>query len=109
MKLLIAGSRKIKEFDLSPYVPKNTTLIISGGADGIDTLAEQYADTHNISKLILLPEWSVYGKTAALVRNKKMIDEAESVLVIWDGHSKGSKFTISYAKKQDKELRVITI
>ena len=54
MKVLIAGSRTIDIFDLSPYIPKETTLIISGGAPGIDTLAEKYADEHKISKLILL-------------------------------------------------------
>ena len=44
MKTLIAGSRGIDTFDLSPYVPKDTTLIISGGAKGIDALAEEYAN-----------------------------------------------------------------
>ena len=31
MKLLIAGSRSIKEFDLEKYVPVETTMIISDG------------------------------------------------------------------------------
>ena len=44
MKLLIAGSRGIKNFDLEKYVPEEVTLIISGGAAGIDALAEEYAD-----------------------------------------------------------------
>ena len=44
MKLLIAGSRSIKDFNLEEYVPTNVTLIISGGAGGIDALAEKYAD-----------------------------------------------------------------
>ena len=44
MKLLIAGSRGITEFDLAPHIPKDTELIIAGGAAGVDTLAEQYAE-----------------------------------------------------------------
>ena len=40
MKLLIAGSRSINEFDLEKYVPRETTMIITGGAYGIDVLAE---------------------------------------------------------------------
>ena len=32
MKLLIVGSRSIKEFDLSPYVSREVDTIISGGA-----------------------------------------------------------------------------
>lgn len=56
MKLLIAGSRSITNFDISPYIPPDTDLIISGGAGGVDTLAESYADKHRISKLILRPQ-----------------------------------------------------
>ena len=48
MKLLIVGSRSIKEYDLEKHIPKETTMIITGGADGIDTLAEKYADKKHI-------------------------------------------------------------
>ena len=54
MKLLVAGSRSIKEFDLSPYIPDDVDEIISGGANGIDAIAEKYADDHRISKHIML-------------------------------------------------------
>ena len=53
MKVLVAGSRNIRVFDLSEYIPPETDLIISSGAEGVDSLAEQYADQHRISKLIL--------------------------------------------------------
>ncbi len=107
MKLLIVGSRSIVDFDFSPYIPENTELIISGGAGGVDTLAEKYADKHKISKLILRPQYKIYGKGAPLKRNELMVDMADSVLVIWDGVSKGSKYTIDYAKKQGKRVEVI--
>lgn len=109
MKLLIAGSRNIKNFDLTKYVPPNTTLIISGGATGIDAIAEKFADTHNIPKQILLPDYSLYGKKAPIVRNKLMVDLADSVLVIWDGKSHGTKNTADYATKHNKLLNKIII
>ena len=40
MKLLIAGSRNITDFDLAPHIPAEVDTIISGGACGIDDLAE---------------------------------------------------------------------
>lgn len=43
MKLLIAGSRSITDIDISEYIPADTSLIIYGGANGIDSLAEEYA------------------------------------------------------------------
>ena len=36
MKLLIVGSRRITNFDLSPYISNDVDTIISGGADGVD-------------------------------------------------------------------------
>lgn len=41
MKLLVVGSRSIESFDLSKYINKEVSLIISGGAKGVDTLAEK--------------------------------------------------------------------
>ncbi len=109
MKLLIAGSRGIVDFDLSDYIPDGVELIISGGARGVDTLAERYADKHNISKLILRPNYKRYGKGAPLKRNEQMVDLADRVIIIWDGRSRGSAKTIEYAKKVGCEYVLIDI
>ena len=107
MKLLIAGSRNIADFDLSPWIPKQTDLIISGGAIGVDQIAERYADTHKISKLILVPQYQKYGKNAPLKRNETMVEIADSVLIIWDGLSRGTKHTIHYAQKLNKPIIIV--
>ena len=109
MKLLIVGSRGINNFDLSSYVSDKVDTIISGGACGIDTLAEKYADSHNISKYIIRPKYHLFGRAAPLKRNKEMVDIADSILVIWDGKSKGTEFTIKYAKSINKECTVIIV
>ena len=109
MKLLIAGSRSITDFDLTPYIPDDVTEIISGGADGIDTLAEKYADEHKLSKHILRPEYSKYGKAAPILRNHVMVDLADAVLVIWDGKSRGTRSTVNYAKEKGKDLTLIDL
>ncbi len=108
MKILIVGSRSIDKFDFSSHIPKDTTLIISGGAKGIDTLAEKYADKHKISKLILRPRYDLYGKAAPLKRNETMVDIADSVIVVWDGRSRGTKYTLQYATKKNKNIVLIT-
>ena len=99
MKLLIAGSRCIKDFDLSLYIPCDVDTIICGGANGIDRLAEEYADQHRFSKYVFRPHYDLYGKAAPLVRNRQMVDIADAVLIIWDGRSKGTKYTMDYARK----------
>ncbi len=109
MKIVIAGSRNIDIFDLSQHIPSNVDLIITGGASGIDNLAEKYADKHKISKLIILPDYKRYGKAAPLRRNEIMVDLADLVIVVWDGVSRGTKYTIDYATKKGKNLKIVTL
>ena len=104
MKLLISGSRSIKNFDISPYIPSETELIIAGGAAGIDKIAEEYADKRRLSKLILRPQYKIYGKAAPLKRNEKMVELADSILIIWDGKSKGSRYTEKYARSLGRPI-----
>ena len=96
MKLLIVGSRSIDDFDLSAYVLPEVDTIISGGARGVDSLAEQYADSRRISKDVIRP-------------NYLMVDMADAVLVIWDGRSKGTQYILDYAKKNNKPLIVVCV
>ena len=107
MKLLIVGSRSIQDFDLSPYVSAEVDTVISGGAGGIDSLAEQYADLHRLSKHILRPRYDLYGRAAPLKRNEQMVDMADAVLIVWDGCSKGTQYTLKYAQKMNKPTTLI--
>ena len=107
MKLLIAGSRSITDIDLEKYIPEGVTAIISGGAKGIDTLAEEYADKNGIPKIIVKPQYNLYGRAAPIKRNYEMVDMADSVLILWDGISKGTKSTLDYAKKQNKSVETV--
>ena len=107
MKLLIVGSRSITDFDLSPYISTDVDTIISGGAGGIDSLAEQYADSQRLSKYIIRPRYDLYGRAAPLKRNEKMVDMCDAVLVIWDGHSKGTQYTIKYTKRSNKPITLV--
>jgi predicted Rossmann fold nucleotide-binding protein DprA/Smf involved in DNA uptake len=109
MKLLIAGSRSITEFDLSPYIPAETDVIISGGASGVDRLAEQYAAAHRLSQYIIRPRYDLFGRSAPLKRNVQMVDMADAVLVIWDGRSKGTLYTLEYARKREKRVTIVYV
>lgn len=109
MKLLIVGSRTIMDFDLVGHVPTETELIISGGAKGMDTVAERYADAHGIEKLIIRPEYEKYGRAAPIKRNEIMVDMADAVLAVWDGESRGTKYTLGYARRMGKSIIEIVV
>lgn len=110
MKVAIVGSRSIEYVEIDRYIPPDADLIISGGAVGVDTLAEKYADRKGIKKLIIYPDYSRYGKSAPLIRDRLMVDNADLVIAIWDGVSHGTEYTISYAKRRNVpcEIYIIT-
>ena len=47
------------------------------------------------------------GRSAPLRRNEEMVRIADAVLIIWDGHSRGTQHTLRYAKKMNKPLILI--
>ncbi len=106
MKIAIVGSRnlilsveevynRVKEF--------NPTMIISGGARGIDTIAKNLAYKYNIELLEFLPDYDKYGKRAPLIRNKQIVEEANIIIAFWNGQSRGTLHALKYAKEQRKE------
>lgn len=109
MKVAIIGSRGISDVSIDNYIPPDATLIISGGAIGVDRLAERYADKHGIKKLILLPQYEIYGKSAPLIRNKQIVDNADLVIAIWDGVSRGTQYTIDYAKRRNVPCEIYIV
>lgn len=105
MKIAVVGSRRIW-VDIDRYIPKDITLLISGGAAGVDQLAETWAKEHGVPVQSIRPDYTRYGRAAPLVRNREIVKQAEMVIALWDGTSKGTKYTIDYARKQGVNTRV---
>ena len=128
MKLGITGSRSITEFDFIPYLMmrdkdfrafcrrhglgrRKITAVITGGARGIDTLAFQAAETMGIRSLRFLPDRVKFrGRTilkAFQARNEQIVESCDVLLAVWDGKSRGTKNTLSYARETGKPAFVI--
>lgn len=106
MIVAISGSRGLT-VDMTEYIPAETTKLITGGAKGIDACAEAFAREHDIELEIIRPDYKkYYPKAAPLMRNKTIVEKADVLVAIWDGKSRGTKYTIDYAEKLGKPVYV---
>ena len=110
-KFAVVGSRNIKDYQIVKEILDEYTisLIISGGAHGIDMLSERYANNHQIPTKIYPAEWEKYGRSAGMIRNEYIINDADKVISIWDGKSNGTKNSINHAKRLKKPLFLYTL
>lgn len=109
MKVAVVGSRTLRDVDLSEYIPPDATEIITGGAYGIDTLAERYAASRGIPVRVFRPNYEMLGKLAPLARNDQIVDAADMVVAVWDGVSTGTRYTISRAQRLNKPVKIYVI
>ena len=106
MKVAIVGSRTVTAVPMEEYVTKEDE-IVSGGAVGVDRCAAEYARQNGLKLTEFLPEYEKYGRGAPIVRNQKIVDYADKVVVFWNGSSKGALSVIKYAEKVGKPCQVI--
>ena len=114
-RLVVAGSRDFDDYALLSaeldklLVGKTNITIVSGTARGADRLGERYAAEHNLRIERFPAEWEKYHKGAGPIRNMKMVQSADAVIVFWDNESSGTKNIIECARKQDVPYRIIRV
>lgn len=117
MKLGIVGCRYFKNYNLieakiDEYIKDNNITIheiVSGAAEGIDTIAELYSKKHNIKFTCFPPDTQKYGIKAYAIRNKLIVDNSDQILAFPSIKSKGTFMTINIAKKENKPVAIIKI
>lgn len=128
MKVAIVGSRSITDRDwLGYHLDKladtlcheatlsdgsDTLTIMSGGAKGVDTYVQEFANMEGFDFVLFKPYHLVdnrekYRPRFFFARNKQLVDNADHVVVFWDGVSSGTESVIELAKARKKNLTVI--
>lgn len=118
MKIGIVGSRTITDYNTvemalqqSPwYRPTSFALdkytFVSGGADGVDTIAEEIAEEHSTQEFshmdieihVIEPDWDDWSRGhPAKVRNTEIVEESDVIVAVWNGKSTGTRDTIDKA------------
>lgn len=103
MNVAIVGSREYPRMDaVRRYVRSldEHDIVISGGARGVDTVAERAARHLGIRVAVYPADWAIHGLRAGAVRNKVIVEQAGRVVAFWDGESPGTKITIDLARKK---------
>lgn len=110
MKVIIAGSRTITNqaavdlaMELSGF---QVTTVLSGTAKGVDLLGEAWAESRRIPIDRYPADWKQYGKRAGFLRNQEMAEDADALVAVWDGESKGTKHMIAIARFQGLKIFV---
>lgn len=87
-------------------------VVVTGGADGADRLADAWASDRKHTRMIFYPDWDKHGKSAGPIRNQEMIDhvlpkQARFAVGFWDGKSRGTADMIARVKSAGIPLRVV--
>lgn len=111
IKLAVVGSRTFDNVSLlrETLLLYNPSVIITGGAKGADTLAEEYARLNHIPLKVIKPDWSKYGKAAGVKRNQQIIESADECVAFWDGTSKGTLSSIKLCEKFNVPCNIVLI
>lgn len=120
MRLAVVGSTKFAEWwgihaarGIVSHVVAHYTpvLIISGGAEGVDTIAEEVADAREIDKKIFLPNNPRWEPDGYKDRNTLIAQECTHLLAIRCSKSTtyGSGWTADHAERIGKNVRKVLL
>ncbi|MBM3309311.1 MAG: DUF2493 domain-containing protein, partial [Candidatus Altiarchaeales archaeon] len=109
VKVAVVGSRNYADKQrVVDFVNglKEGTIVVSGGALGVDTWAVETAKARGLETIVIQPEFKQaggpYKPEDYFRRNDRIVDESVFVAAFWDGKSKGTRYTMERARKQGK-------
>ena len=110
MKVAIVGSRgysaPTKVVKYVRLLPRDT-VVISGGAAGVDTWAEAAALFHGLETIVFPAQWDRHGRAAGMMRNSDIVGVADRLVAFWDGVSRGTEDSINQARARGIPVEVI--
>jgi hypothetical protein len=112
MNIGIVGWRHFNDYELFKsvvinHIPPNS-IIISGGCQGTDLMAERFADEYKLQKIIYIPDPKL-GAGRFHARNKQIIDKSDKLIAFVHTESKGTLHSIELAKKKKITIIIVEI
>jgi histidinol-phosphate/aromatic aminotransferase/cobyric acid decarboxylase-like protein len=109
VKVAVVGSRDVSKSVLERVaafvssLPPGT-VIISGGARGVDQAAIEAARRAGLPVVVYEPDYATHGKAAPLVRNLYIVAECDELVAFWDASSNGTMHAIRTAVASGKKV-----
>ena len=111
MRVIIAGSRVIKDYELVKKAVADSkfdiTEVVCGMASGVDSLGERYAKEHGIPVAYYPAEWDVHGRRAGYIRNIEMAKNADALIAIIRNNSPGTMHMIKEALRRGIKTYIV--
>jgi predicted Rossmann fold nucleotide-binding protein DprA/Smf involved in DNA uptake len=111
VKVAVVGNRKGWTYDqvervLGRYVRKGD-IIVSGGAEGVDTYAEQFAKKFGLQTMVFYPDKFAKSPVCYYIRNEQIALAAE-LMIAFDNKKdrSGTQNAIRFAKRYGKYVLV---
>jgi hypothetical protein len=114
MICIVAGSRSITDYTTVKTAIEasgfDVTCLVSGGARGVDSLGERWAQENGVRIKRFPADWNKHGKAAGPIRNAEMADYIQQhasdwdgcgLIAVWDGISRGTDHMIDNAKSKN--------
>lgn len=117
---LVVGSRTFSDYNFfekkleSLLQNQSKVVLVSGGAQGVDSMAEKYAAEKKIPIIVFPAKWDELGKAAGYIRNKEMHEFVSKMskrgcVAFWDGKSKGTQHSFKLAKEYSTPIKTVKI
>lgn len=105
MRVIIAGSRDLnKEFLVRDAIQASgfdITTLVCGMARGVDMVGHAWARSRGIPIDERYAQWKTLGRSAGYKRNVEMAENADALIAVWDGSSRGTSHMIEIAAKYE--------
>ena len=81
-------------------------VVVSGGAPGVDSFAEEAARACGLETVIFDADWERLGWRAGPIRNERIIAHAERVVAFWNGRSRGTLNALVLATRASLPIEI---
>lgn len=109
-RVLVCGSRHGCDYRIvwdmmNHFAPSH---ICTGGATGVDTLAEDWAKGYGVPCAVYPADWRKEGKAAGPIRNQRMLDEFKPDICIAFPGGRGTQDMVRRCEKAGVSVLRIT-